>query len=64
MRDMDFLHNLGRALRQDTAGATGIEYGLIASLVAMAAMTGIDTLGEGVQAKFAQVDSKVAAAGD
>ncbi len=61
---MDYLRNLGRALRHDTAGVTGIEYGLIASLIAMAAVTGIDTLGEGVQAKFEQVDSKVAAATD
>lgn len=57
---MDFFRSICRRLAQDTRGVTGIEYGLIASLVAMAAVTGIDTLGEGVQARFEQVDSKVA----
>lgn len=56
-----FRKSFWRRLAQDTRGVTGIEYGLIASLIAMAAVTGIDTLGEGVRAKFEHVDSQVAA---
>ena len=57
-----FRKSFWRRLAQDTRGVTGIEYGLIASLVAMAALTGVDTLGEGVRAKFEHVDTQVAAA--
>ncbi|MXO71567.1 Flp family type IVb pilin [Alteraurantiacibacter buctensis] len=57
-----FRKSFWRRLAQDTRGVTGIEYGLIASLIAMAALTGMDTLGAGVQAKFEGVDSKVSAA--
>lgn len=63
MRAMIVFHTaFWRRLARDARGVTGIEYGLIASLIAMAALTGIDTLGKGVQAKFEDVDSKVAAA--
>lgn len=56
-----FRRSFWRRLAQDTRGATGIEYGLIASLVSMAALTGFDTLGEGLLAKFEHVETQVAA---
>jgi pilus assembly protein Flp/PilA len=54
-----FRRSFWRRLAQDTRGATGIEYGLIASLVSMAALTGFDTLGESLLAKFENVESRV-----
>jgi pilus assembly protein Flp/PilA len=56
-----FRKSFWRRLAQDTRGVTGIEYGLIASLVAMAAVTGVDTLGQGVRGKFEHVDTSVSA---
>ena len=43
---------VAKALYRDETGATGIEYGLILSLVAMAAMTGFDQLGKVVVGSF------------
>lgn len=56
-----FRKSFWRRLAQDTRGATGIEYGLIASLVSMAALTGFDSLGDSVLAKFENVENRVQA---
>ena len=40
---------------KDQSGATAIEYGLIAALVAVACITVITTLGSNLSAKFKQV---------
>lgn len=57
-----FRRSFWRRLAQDTRGVTGIEYGLIASLVAMAALTGVDALGDGVRGNYERVDGRVSAA--
>lgn len=44
---------------KDESGATAIEYGLIASLVAVAIITALTTLGTKLNATFGQVNSKL-----
>lgn len=39
-------------LRQDIAGATAIEYGLIAALIAVAAITALQGMGNELQTTF------------
>ncbi len=41
----------------DESGATAIEYGLIAALVALAAMAGLEALGDSLIAVFERVSS-------
>jgi pilus assembly protein Flp/PilA len=41
-----------RALRRDQTGATAIEYGLIAALIAVAAITAMGTLGDQLSTTF------------
>ena len=48
-----------RRLRRDQHGATAIEYGLIASLIVVAAIGGISALGGGVNGTWGQTASKV-----
>lgn len=52
---MTFFKNMLR----DEAGATAIEYGLIAALVAVAAITALDNLGDELSTTFSTVDSKL-----
>jgi pilus assembly protein Flp/PilA len=47
---------------QDQSGATAIEYGLIAALIAVACITIMTTLGTNLNAKFTVVSDKLAAA--
>ena len=44
-------------LRRNEEGATAIEYGLIAALIAVAAITALDSLGDEVSTTFAKVDT-------
>lgn len=53
---MLFLKNLVR----DEQGATAIEYGLIAALIAVAAITAMSALGTTLSGTFNNVDSKMA----
>jgi pilus assembly protein Flp/PilA len=46
-------------LRRDEAGATAIEYGLIAALIAVAAITAMSNLGGELSDTFAKVDTKL-----
>ena len=46
-----------KKLRTNEAGATAIEYGLIAALVAVAAITGMKAIGGGLASTFANVGS-------
>lgn len=46
----------------DESGATAIEYGLIASLVAVAIITAVTTLGTNIGATFNRVSSQMGAA--
>ena len=54
---MKFLKNLVR----DEPGATAIEYGLIAALIAVAAMGAMSTLGEELEGTFGDVESSLEA---
>jgi pilus assembly protein Flp/PilA len=44
-----------RLLRADQRGATAIEYGLLAALIAVAAIGGMQALGGGVGGKWGQL---------
>ena len=55
---MSVLH---RFLR-DESGATAIEYGLIAALVAVACITVLTTLGSNLGATFSKISSNLTAA--
>jgi len=54
---MNFIKNLIR----DEQGATAIEYGLIAALIAVAAITAMTALGSTLEATFTEVDSEMTA---
>lgn len=55
---MKFFQNLLR----DEAGATAIEYGLIAALIAVACITALTSLGSNLSVTFGTVSSSIAAA--
>ena len=44
---------------KDESGATAIEYGLIAALIAVAAITAMTTLGETLSETFREVDTEM-----
>ena len=44
---------------KDESGATAIEYGLIAALIALAIMVGAGTLGNNLNAKFDEIAGKL-----
>lgn len=46
--------NLFRGFLRDQKGATAIEYGLIAALIAVAAISAMQTLGSNVSASFSK----------
>lgn len=50
-------------LRRNEEGATAIEYGLIAALIAVVIITGVGALGGALNTKFNDIKTKVAAAG-
>ncbi|WP_301749703.1 Flp family type IVb pilin [uncultured Erythrobacter sp.] len=52
---MNFIKNLIR----DEQGATAIEYGLIAALIAVAAITAMTSLGSTLEETFTEVDSEM-----
>ena len=43
---------------KDESGATAIEYGLLAALIAVAAIAGMTTLGTSINAQFGTVAGK------
>ncbi|USQ94970.1 Flp family type IVb pilin [Caulobacter sp. RL271] len=45
---------------KDESGATAIEYGLIAALIAVVIISGVTVLGTNLNAKFKDVSDKVA----
>lgn len=53
---MNFIKNLIR----DEQGATAIEYGLIAALIAVAAITAMTSLGSTLSATFTEVNDEMA----
>ena len=48
-----------RRLRSDKRGATAIEYGLIAALIAVAAIGGMSSLGGGANGMWGRLDNKI-----
>ncbi|RME41093.1 MAG: Flp family type IVb pilin [Planctomycetota bacterium] len=52
-----------RKLRKDSRGATAIEYGLIAALVAIAAIGALTALGGNLKGVFNTVNTELDAAG-
>lgn len=48
----------------DEDGATAIEYGLIAALIAVAIIAGATTLGDALDTKFDEIGTTVDEAGD
>lgn len=48
---------------QDESGATAIEYGLIAALIAVVIIAGATTVGTSLRTKFNSISSAVNAAG-
>lgn len=48
-----------RAFLKNNKGATAIEYGLIAALIAVAAMTGMSALGGKINTQFTNVGNKL-----
>lgn len=52
---MKFIKNFAR----DEAGATAIEYGLIAALIAVAAMAAMGALGESLTDTFTDISTKM-----
>jgi pilus assembly protein Flp/PilA len=48
-----------RKLRRDEGGATAIEYGLIAALIAVAAIGGLRTLGLGSTGLWGHIQTQV-----
>lgn len=53
---MKFFNKLAR----DEQGATAIEYGLIAALIAVAAITAMQSLGNQLSDTFSEVETKMA----
>ncbi len=49
-----------RRLRSDKRGATAIEYGLIVSLICIAVIGGMQSLGGGANGMWGKLDNKVA----
>ena len=47
---------------KDESGATAIEYGLIAALIAVAAISAMGTLGNNLSATFTEVSGSLASA--
>ena len=53
------MSNLFARFVKDESGATAIEYGLIAALIALAIITGAGALGNAINAKFTEIAGKV-----
>jgi len=51
-----------RRLRSDKRGATAIEYGLIAALIAMAMVAGLSSLGGGANGMWGMLADRITAA--
>jgi pilus assembly protein Flp/PilA len=48
---------------KNESGATAVEYGLIAALIAVVIITGAQALGSALNAKFTQIGTTVTSAG-
>lgn len=57
---MEAIRTTGRKLRSDRRGATAIEYGLIAALIAVAVISSMKNLGGGSNGMWGRLDNRVA----
>jgi len=57
------MQNLVTRFIKDESGATAIEYGLIAALIAVALIAGATALGTALDSKFQDLSGKLDAAG-
>ena len=57
------MKNVVRFLK-DKSGATAIEYGLIAALIAVAIITGVTAVGDNASTTFDKVQSQISAGND
>lgn len=55
----DIMLTLFKRFAKDETAATAIEYGLIASLIAVAAITAMTTVGSKLKSTFSNVSSKL-----
>jgi len=53
------MQNLFTRFIEDESGATAIEYGLIAALIAVGMITGATAIGTKVDAKFTDIGNKI-----
>jgi pilus assembly protein Flp/PilA len=53
------MKSLLKRFAKDQSGATAIEYGLIAALIAVALITGATTLGTKLNTQFTNISSKL-----
>ncbi|MBA4228693.1 MAG: Flp family type IVb pilin [Hyphomonas sp.] len=54
------MRNFFKSIARDEQGATAIEYGLIAALIAVAAVGTMTSVGESLDGTFANVNTKIA----
>lgn len=59
---MSAIHLMLRKLRRDERGATAIEYGLIAALIAAACVGAFSAMGGGSGGMWAMISSQITAA--
>jgi pilus assembly protein Flp/PilA len=57
------MKNLTTRFVKDESGATAIEYGLIAALIALAIITGATALGNSLNTKFTSISTRVSSSG-
>jgi pilus assembly protein Flp/PilA len=57
------MSNLVARFVKDESGATAIEYGLIAALIALAIIVGAGQLGNAINDKFTKIGSKLTSTG-
>ncbi|WP_409432516.1 Flp family type IVb pilin [Litorimonas sp. RW-G-Af-16] len=57
------MQNLMTRFIKDESGATAIEYGLIAALIAVALITGATALGTSLDSNFTELSTKLDGAG-
>lgn len=55
----EVLFNVLHAIKQDRRGVTAIEYGLIATLIAVAIVTAVTTLGTSLKTVFTNVGTAI-----
>jgi pilus assembly protein Flp/PilA len=57
---MNYFINLGKSLRRNESGATVIEYGLLAALIAVVVIGSVGTLGKTMKTSFEKINTDLA----